>query len=218
MASTKKTTIISAPSGGGKTTLVQRLIKDDPSYQVVTSHTTRSPRAGEENGRHYHFVSRADFEALKADKGFLEWAEVFGNLYGTSYAAIQMLKDAGQVPLLEIDVQGFVQVRPRLTSYYSLFIFPPSIEQLWQRLERRASESLDVRRVRLAAAITELEHAHHYDNFIINDDVDRAYGEMHDKLAAGTPCDQGVIKQQADALIAAFRASPLAAEAALAKR
>lgn len=198
--------------------MVQRLIKDDPSYQVVTSHTTRGPRAGEEDGRHYHFVSRDAFEALKAEKAFLEWAEVFGNLYGTSFAAIQRLKDAGQVPLLEIDVQGFVQVRPKLTSYYSLFIFPPSIELLWQRLENRASESLEVRRVRLAAAISELEQAHHYDNFIVNDDVDRAYDEMRAKLAAGLPCEQSVIKAHADGLIAAFHSSPLAAEAAQAQR
>lgn len=211
MAITSKTTIISAPSGGGKTTLVQRLIKDDPNYQVVTSHTTRSPRDGEQDGRHYHFISRDQFGQLIAKSAFLEWAEVFGNLYGTSLAEISRLKEQSIVPVLEIDVQGFTQVKPRLTSYYSVFIFPPSIEKLWQRLEARASESPEVRRVRLNSAISELEQAHHYDNFVVNDDVDRAYSELREKLARGVLCEQDSIKAVADRLIAEYKASPFAA-------
>lgn len=219
MAKTQKTIIISAPSGGGKTTLVQRLIKDDPSYQVVTSHTTRSPRAGEEPGRHYHYIDRSQFEAMRDEGAFLEWAEVFGNLYGTSVTEIERLKGLGQVPILEIDVQGFLQVRPRVSSYYSVFIFPPSIPKLWKRLEGRGSEDLDVRRLRLASAIKELEQAHHYDSFVINDDVDRAFAELKGKLSERIPCPADEIKTIADELLTQFQDSALAAEvAAVTKR
>lgn len=210
----RKTTIISAPSGGGKTTLVQRLITSEPSFQVVTSHTTRGPRPGEEDGRHYHFVSRDQFAAMQAEEAFLEWAEVFGNLYGTSLAEIARLKAEGKTPILEIDVQGFIQVRPKLSSYYSVFIFPPSIDQLWQRLENRASESLEVRSLRLASAIEELEQAHHYDSYVINDDVDRAYDQLRTMLASCVPSDSTKIRTIAKTLIQEFRDSPLAAKVA----
>jgi guanylate kinase len=175
--------IVSAPSGAGKSTLIAGLMRrlaDQRPPQFSVSHTTRQPRPGERNGREYHFVARAEFEALIAADGFLEWAEVHGNLYGTSRAEVEPRLAAGDDVLLDIDVQGALQVLGRHPEAISVFVLPPSEEALRSRLAGRGTESADSLARRLGAATSELAQWVHYRFVIINDDSERA----SDALAA----------------------------------
>lgn len=168
--------IVSAPSGAGKSSLIQALLKTQPLYdtQVSISHTTRAKRPGESHGEHYFFVSVDEFKRMIQENGFLEYAEVFGNYYGTSRAAIEQVLATGVDIFLDIDWQGAQQIRTRMPQARSIFILPPSKEELARRLRGRGQDSEDVIARRMAQAVAEMTHYAEYDYLIVNDDFDLA--------------------------------------------
>ncbi len=170
--------IVAAPSGAGKTTLVHKLLKHDAAVNLSISYTTRAPRPGEENGREYHFVDVATFQAMRDHGDFLEWAEVHGNFYGTSRTWLAEQIRAGRDVLLEIDWQGAQQVRTQFPEAVGIFILPPSLEELEKRLRGRGTDSETVIAGRLAAAISEMQHVSEFDFAIINKDLDEALQDL----------------------------------------
>lgn len=166
--------IVSAASGTGKTTLVSRLLECCPDVRVSISHTTRQPRVGEVDGQHYYFVSKEAFVALAGQGAFLEHAEVFGHYYGTDAANVQALCAKGFDVILEIDVQGAEQVRRALPDAIGIFILPPSLAVLKQRLCQRQTDSEEVINRRLAEAELEIQHAFSFDYVVVNDDLNVA--------------------------------------------
>jgi guanylate kinase len=163
--------VLSAPSGTGKTTFAKRLLRAVPGLRFSVSHTTRAARAGEQNGREYFFVSRRAFKGMVARGEFLEWAEVYGNLYGTSWKALQQVRAAGDDVLLDIDVQGHRQVRRRLPEAVGIFLLPPSSHELERRLRHRHQDPEEVIERRLAEARREVQCWHEYDFLIVNDKI-----------------------------------------------
>ncbi|MGN6322587.1 MAG: guanylate kinase [Dyella sp.] len=161
--------IVAAPSGAGKSTLVNALLEREPDISLSISHTTRPPRRGEQYGRHYYFVERAEFEREVAEGIFLEHAEVHGNFYGTSRTTVQNLLQQGRDVLLEIDWQGAAQIRKAKPDCVSVFILPPSRAELERRLRGRGSDSEDVIERRLGNSRGEIAHAHEFDYIIVND-------------------------------------------------
>ena len=170
--------IVSAPSGAGKTSLLKALLERDGGLKLSVSHTTRAPRPGEEDGVHYHFVSVDEFMRLAGEGAFLEQAQVFDNYYGTSQAAVQSLLDAGHDAVLEIDWQGARQVRKAFPQAISIFIMPPSVEALRQRLGNRGQDDEAVIERRMRDARSELSHYAEYDYLVVNDDFDLALDEL----------------------------------------
>ena len=162
--------IVSAPSGAGKTSLVKALIDLEPQIRVSVSHTTRAMRPGEVDGVNYHFVSREDFVKMIEHGDFLERAEVFGNLYGTSQSYLQQTLDEGHDLILEIDWQGAEQVRKLMPQARSIFILPPSQQALRERLNNRGQDSDEIIDGRMREAVSEMSHYVDYDYLIINDD------------------------------------------------
>ena len=170
--------ILSAPSGAGKSSLINALLKKHADMKVSVSHTTRAPRPGEENGVHYHFASTDEFKALIAKDDFFEWAQVFDNYYGTSKQAIESQLDAGIDVFLDIDWQGAQQVREIMPSVKTIFILPPSKEELEQRLNNRGQDSAEVIASRMAKAQSETSHYNEYDYVIVNDDFEDALADI----------------------------------------
>ncbi|MEG3760003.1 guanylate kinase [Pseudoalteromonas carrageenovora] len=170
--------ILSAPSGAGKSSLITALLKKHDDMKVSVSHTTRSPRPGEENAVHYHFVSADEFKALIAIDDFFEWAKVFDNYYGTSKQAIESQLDAGIDVFLDIDWQGAQQVRKIMPSVQTIFILPPSKEELEQRLNNRGQDSAEVIAGRMAQAQSETSHYNEYDFVVVNDEFDTALSDI----------------------------------------
>ncbi len=170
--------VVAAPSGAGKTSLVRALLADAPLIQLSVSFTTRAPRPGEVHGRDYVFVDRADFERRRKAGEFLEWAEVHGNLYATSKAWIVDRIEAGVDIVLEIDWQGAEQVRRLFPDAVGVFIAPPSIGVLRERLMQRGQDSPEVIERRVAAAEAELGQAHRFQYVIINQDFASALGDL----------------------------------------
>lgn len=170
--------ILTAPSGAGKTSLVRALLARDALVRLSISYTTRAPRPGEENGRDYHFVDMPKFMQMLAAGEFLESAEVYGNRYGTSEQWIRNALAAGDDVLLEIDWQGAAQVRRLFSDAVGVFILPPSLEVLQQRLVGRGQDSAEVVACRLAAAREDISHVGEFDYVIINDDFDTALADM----------------------------------------
>jgi guanylate kinase len=174
--------IISAPSGSGKSTLVSQLRTLVEGLDFSISYTTRAPRGSEEDGREYHFTTRAEFERMIAAGDFLEWAQVFGNYYGTAFSALQHAKDVGKDLLLDIDVQGAVQVMKKLPAAVSIFILPPSPQVLEMRLRNRSEAehvtSETVIQSRLAEARHELKQMQDYKYALVNDVLDQAVTEL----------------------------------------
>jgi guanylate kinase len=174
--------IISAPSGSGKSTLVTQLRTLVEGLDFSISYTTRAPRGSEEDGREYHFTTRDEFERMVAADDFLEWAEVFGNYYGTARSALQHAKDLGKDLLLDIDVQGALQVIRKMPEAVSIFILPPSPEVLEKRLRNRsAAEKMSDEAViqkRLAGARNELKRVWEYKYALVNDVLENAVEEM----------------------------------------
>ncbi|MGY5798387.1 guanylate kinase [Rheinheimera faecalis] len=166
--------IISAPSGAGKSTLINALLKQHADMQLSVSHTTRSPRPGESNGVQYHFTDVPTFKQLIAQDQFIEWAEVFGNYYGTSKAALADKLAQGIDVFLDIDWQGARQIKQQLPFVTSIFILPPSVEALEQRLNQRGQDSAEVIAGRMAKARDEISHADEYDYWVVNDDLELA--------------------------------------------
>jgi guanylate kinase len=177
--------VLSSPSGAGKTTLSRRLLASDPDVELSVSVTTRPPRAGEVDGRDYHFIDAARFDAMVKDGELLEWAGVFDNSYGTPRRAVDGAIAQGRDVLFDIDWQGTQQLREKARSdLVSVFVLPPSIEELERRLHSRAQDSDTVIAKRMAKAIDEMSHWAEYDYVVINRDLDRAFAEVQAILAA----------------------------------
>lgn len=170
--------IISAASGTGKTTLVSRLLQNDDSIHVSISHTTRQPRTGEQHGEHYYFVSKEEFIQLIGEGAFLEHAEVFGNFYGTSLQVVKEMTEQGLDVILEIDVQGAAQVRQSLPDAISIFILPPSLAILAERLRNRQTDSEESIVRRLKEAEQEIQQAYLFDYIVVNHDLDEAQAQL----------------------------------------
>ena len=160
--------VVAAPSGAGKSSLVKALLELDSHLAVSISHTTRKPRGQEQAGREYHFIDEAAFRAKIAAGDFFEWAEVHGNLYGTSREAIESRIAGGQDVVLEIDWQGALQIKKLFRHAVLIFILPPSWEELRQRLMRRGEDGTEVIETRMANARIEVAQARHFDFVIIN--------------------------------------------------
>lgn len=167
--------IVSAPSGTGKTTILRTVMQSVGRLAFSVSHTTRPRREGEENGRDYHFVNPAKFEEIRQADGFLEWAEVHGNFYGTGRQQIEDQLNNGLDVVLDIDVQGAEQIRKaNLPNARFVFIVPPSLEELARRLNGRGTDSTEVIELRLANARQEMKAVSQYDCIVVNDQLDRA--------------------------------------------
>jgi len=167
--------VISAPSGAGKSTILKKLLAAVDNLAFSVSHTTRNPRPGERDGREYHFVDRATFEGMREKQAFLEWAEVHGNLYGTSRAAIEAQQAKGIDVFLDIDVQGAKQLRDGgHPGAIFLFIAPPSWTELERRLRGRGTDPEETVQLRLSNARREMKDADRYDYLVINDQLDEA--------------------------------------------
>lgn len=171
--------VISAPSGAGKTSLVSALLNINPHIDLSISYTSRAPRVGEHDGRDYHFVSRDTFMAMAERGEFLESAEVYGNLYGTSQTWINQEMSKGRDILLEIDWQGAAQVRRLFPGAISIFILPPSREILLQRLTSRGKDTAEVIAKRMAAVREDVSHIAEFDYVIINDNLNEALRELN---------------------------------------
>jgi guanylate kinase len=170
--------IVSAPSGTGKTTLVERLVQVVPRLRLSRSYTSRSARAGEQDGVDYNFISREQFEAMIGESAFLEWADVFGNYYGTGVADTEAFLAAGEDVVLVIDVQGARQVRGRGIETVGVFVLPPSAGVLESRLRGRSKDSEEQILRRLAVARTEVSEFAQYEYVVVNDDLDGAVNRM----------------------------------------
>ena len=185
----KEVLILCGPSGSGKSTLISHLTKRFPGrFGFSVSHTTRSPRSGEVDGEHYHFVDRSIIDRMRIAGEFLETADVHGNSYGTSFAAIEAVRKAGKVCILDIDVQGVESVKSKLSNAAYFFLSPPSIQVLEQRLRGRGTESEDKIRVRIENARKELAYADRpgfWDAVVVNDDFElcsRNFEDLVQKL------------------------------------
>jgi len=177
--------VLSSPSGAGKTTIAHRLLQEDREIAMSVSVTTRPIRPGETDGVDYHFTERAGFEAMVEAGEFLEWAEVFGHFYGTPKAQIKAGLKEGQDFLFDIDWQGTQQLYQRMeTDVVRVFLLPPSIDALEQRLRSRGTDSDEVIRDRMARARAEISHWDGYDYVVVNDDMDACFAEVHAILRA----------------------------------
>ena len=170
--------VVSAPSGTGKTTVIERLVEVCPGLVQSRSYTTRPPRAGEADGVDYNFVDSASFEAMVQQEGFLEWADVFGNLYGTGRTETEALLSAGLDVVLVIDVQGARQVRSRASEAIGIFLLPPSFQVLETRLRGRCQDEEAAIARRLTTARAEVSAVDEYDYVVINDELGRCVGEL----------------------------------------
>ena len=183
--------ILSAPSGGGKSSLAQALVESDPGITVSVSHTTRAPRPGEKHGTHYFFVSAEEFESMIAQEKFLEYARVFGNYYGTSREAVVREVESGHNVILDIDWQGMREIKAQWADAVSIFILPPSREALEQRLRDRDQDSDEIIDGRMHEATSEMRHYQEFDYVVINDDFDLALADIraivHDRADSIRP-------------------------------
>jgi guanylate kinase len=175
---------LAAPSGAGKTTLKNRLMEDFPDLRFSISHTTRPARAHELDGREYHFTDRAAFERMLRDGAFFEHAEVFGNLYGTSLREIDLARSTRRGIVLDLDIQGVRQLVARQPGAVTVFVLPPSLAELERRLRGRGDEPAASVERRLKEAGHEVEHYALFDYLLVNDDVERAYGELRSIVVA----------------------------------
>lgn len=176
--------VLCAPSGTGKSTLVKLLLQECGNLTFSVSCTTRAPREGEQNGVHYHFISQEEFLRRRDSGDMLEWAEVHGNYYGTSKTVVQDVLDKGTDLILDIDVQGAMQVREKIPGACLVFILPPSRQELEQRLTGRGTDAPEVIAKRLANAWGELEKAPGFDYLVVNDDLENAKKRLKAILTA----------------------------------
>lgn len=197
--------VLAAPSGAGKTTLVHKLLEREIGLTFSVSYTTRSQRKTEVDGKDYFFVSEGDFAAMRDRAAFLEYAEVFGNWYGTSDEYVQLLLDAGHSVLLEIDWQGANQVREHRSDAIFVFILPPSRAELEHRLRGRKTDSEEVIQGRLSQALDDMEHWGEFGYVVINDELDIAAAELSAVIAgegAKNRTDDPEIRTRAEAILA----------------
>jgi len=193
--------IISSPSGAGKTTLTRRLLQEFSDFRFSVSHTTRQPRANEVDGQDYHFVDENAFRDIIAENGFAEWAEVHGNLYGTSVTEIDLARTAGKSGVLfDVDYQGARQIKEKFPHAIGVFILPPSMDELRRRLDGRGSDDADSRRRRFDNAREEIGHYPFFDYMVVNDELQRALTELRGiVLAEG--CKQWRVAARAESLL-----------------
>ena len=170
--------VVSAPSGAGKSSLVNALVTNDHNITVSVSHTTRARRGNERDGEDYFFIDHTQFAAMVVADAFLEHATVFGNAYGTSRATVERELAAGRDVILEIDWQGAQQIRRSFPSAVSLFVLPPSHQALTERLQRRGQDNDDAIRKRTAEAVVEMSHHGEYDYLVVNDRFDDAVADL----------------------------------------
>jgi guanylate kinase len=178
--------VFSAPSGAGKSSLAKALIDSEPSLATSVSHTTRAPRPGEENGVHYHFVDRDTFQQMVDDDEFLEYATVFDNSYGTSQRAVQLLLDRDKSVILDIDWQGARAIKQKMAGVKTVFILPPSREELEKRLRSRGQDSDETIARRMRDAVSEMRHYDEFDYVVVNDDFDLALADLR-AILSGHP-------------------------------
>jgi guanylate kinase len=182
-----KLLVLSSPSGAGKTTLCRRLIAARPDFELSISHTTRSPRSGEQHGREYYFVDPEMFHTMLDTDQFVESAEVHGNLYGTARDELTRIFNHSKSPLCDIDWQGTKRIQSAYPQALSIFILPPTMAVLAERLKKRKTESDAALKLRLANAAKELEQFHLYQHMIVNDDLDAAFGDLISIIDTGRP-------------------------------
>ncbi|MDH3727011.1 MAG: guanylate kinase [Myxococcales bacterium] len=193
--------IISSPSGAGKTTLTHRLLQEFPEFRFSVSHTTRQPRPNEVDGQDYHFVEKQTFRQLVDEGSFGEWAEVHGNLYGTSVSEIDRARSEGKHGVVfDVDYQGARQIKEKFPEAVGVFILPPSMDELRRRLDSRGSDDEESRRQRFKKAREEIEHYPFFDYMIVNDELQQALAELRGiVLAEG--CRQWRVAAKAEALL-----------------
>ena len=196
--------VVSAPSGTGKTTLVEQLVRAVPDLTMSRSYTSRPPRNGECDGVDYNFVTRARFEEMVAADDFLEWADVFGNLYGTCRKDTERLLARGQDVVLVIDVQGGRQVRQRMAGTISVFVLPPSFEVLEQRLRGRCKDPEDAILRRLATARREVEVFTEYDYLVVNDEFDGCVDRLR-SIVVAERARLAAVRGRAEMILESFR-------------
>lgn len=171
--------VLSSPSGAGKSTIARNLLDEDRSLEISVSVTTRPKRPSEIAGKHYHFISVAQFEKMRDAGDLLEWAEVHGNFYGTPREPVEKAMSEGRDMLFDIDWQGARQLQEKMKAdVVSIFVLPPTMTELQSRLHRRAEDTEEVIRTRLANSRSEIEHWREYDYVIVNDDLDEAFGHV----------------------------------------
>ncbi len=192
--------VISAPSGTGKTTLTHMLLKEFPDMEFSVSYTTRKPRPGEVNGKDYFFVDRETFEKMIEEGDFLEWAEVYGNLYGTSKSQVLKALNEGKDILLDIDTQGALQVKKNFPEAVLIFILPPSFKELERRLRNRGTDDEETIEKRLKVARKEVERAPLYDYIVVNDRLEKAYEKLR-SIVIAEKCRTERLKGQFEKLV-----------------
>jgi guanylate kinase len=200
--------IVSAPSGTGKTTLVERLVQVVPRLRMSRSYTSRAARAGEQDGVDYHFISRERFEAMIAQHAFLEWADVFGNYYGTSAGDTEAVLAAGEDVVLVIDVQGARQVRGRGIETLGVFVLPPSAAVLETRLRGRSKDTEEQILRRLDVARTEVGEFAQYEYVVVNDDLDGAVNRMR-AIVMAERARVRAMRGEAETIIDTFQQRPV---------
>ncbi|MBO6815146.1 MAG: guanylate kinase [Rhizobiaceae bacterium] len=177
--------VLSSPSGTGKSTIARNLLSNEPNLTMSVSVTTRKRRGSEIDGTHYHFISEREFDRLKDSDALLEWAHVHGNYYGTPRDAVELALGDGRDMLFDIDYQGGQQLMEKARiDVVSVFLLPPSMAELKKRLVRRAEDAQDVIDQRLANAAEEITHWREYDYVVVNEDLDKAFHEVHSILVA----------------------------------
>lgn len=193
--------VISGPSGVGKGSICHQLLAKNPQLHYSVSATTREPRKGEEEGINYFFLNKADFLDKIQKQEFLEWAEVYGNYYGTLQSKVQALRAAGQDVILEIDTQGAMQVKAACPEGIFIFILPPALEELTKRIRKRGSETPESLLRRTSKAEGEIAMASEYDYTVINDDLEQAVAELEgiihrEKTGQGKAGLMGILKEE----------------------
>lgn len=194
--------VLSSPSGAGKSTISQLLLKEERDLKLSVSATTRTRRSSEVNGVHYHFLSRRDFDKMVERDEFLEWAEVHGNCYGTPRQMVEDELAAGRDVLFDIDVQGSAQIRKQMPQdVATIFILPPSVVEMKSRLKRRAEDTDEVILRRMKTAVSEIESWPDYDYLVVNEDLNKAYEEVKailkaERLRQGRQTANGTLAKQ----------------------
>jgi guanylate kinase len=196
--------IVSAPSGTGKTTLVERLVKITPNLRMSRSYTSRAAREGERDGVDYNFITRAEFERMARENAFLEWADIYGNYYGTAAADTEQLLTGGEDVVLVIDVQGARQVRSRGLENIGVFVLPPSADALEQRLRGRSKDTEEQIKRRLDVACREVTDVSLYEYVVINDELEPCVDRMK-AIVVAERARVRAMRTHADAIVRTFK-------------